>query len=188
MENTAQKEMTRRVVALLNKDEIEFLNQLSVDSFFSTGHRLTKVDIVSALVDATMQLGITCLGVKDKVALTKKIVTAALTSAEKRGYPRVRKSLTIKFRPLETMQEFKDSTTDNISVGGISFDIPAQHAPRINQMLEIIISDPEGGSVKTIGRVAWVNTLDTKEKIKIGIKVTYVEKNDFEKFKEYLDG
>ena len=187
MEETTQKEITRRVVALLNKDEIEFLNQLSVDAFFSTGHRLTKVDIVSALVDATMQLGISSLGVKDKTALTEKIVTAALSNAEKREYPRIKKSLNIKFRPLETIQEFKDSITESISAGGISFEIPAQNAPRINQMLEIIISDKKGGSVRAFGKVAWVNTLDTQERIKVGIKITYVEKADFEQFKQYLD-
>jgi hypothetical protein len=90
---TQTKEITHRLVALLNREEIEFINRLSVDAFFSTGHRLTKVDIVAALVDAAIQLGVSGLNVKSRQYLVKKIISAAIDYSERRKYPRLKNLL-----------------------------------------------------------------------------------------------
>ena len=41
----------RRVVALLNRREIEFLDQLALDAQFSTGSKLTRVEVIASLID-----------------------------------------------------------------------------------------------------------------------------------------
>ncbi len=187
MKKTLEKEITRRVVALLNKDQIEFLNRLSVDAFFSTGRRLTKVDIVSALVDAAMQLEISGIGIKSREELIEKIISEIQTFSERREYPRVKKTFQVNFRPVESLQSYEASKAENVSLGGICFTVASINSPQVNQVLEIILTDEKNNSVKSIGRVAWVNQEDLKQQVKVGVKLTHINQSDWETFKQYLD-
>jgi hypothetical protein len=187
MKTTRIKEMTRRVVALLNREQVEFLNRLSVDAFFSSGYRLTKVDIISALVEAAMHLKLSGMGVKSRDDFARKIISAAIASAERRMYPRLKKSLNVNFRPIESLEDYKDAKTENFSLGGMCFNIPAERVSLLNQPLEIIISDEKGGSMRSIGKVAWVRQSENKQEVKVGVTLTYVRKEDLETFKKYLD-
>ena len=68
------KDVKYRAIALLNREEIEFLEKLGMDALFSTGHKLTKVDMIAGLIDAAIKLKITGHGVTDKEALVEKIL------------------------------------------------------------------------------------------------------------------
>ena len=43
-----------RIVAFLTRTEIDFIDKLAKDAMFSTGHKLSRTDIISALVDTVM--------------------------------------------------------------------------------------------------------------------------------------
>jgi len=73
---SAAKDFKYRAIALLNREEIEFLEKLGMDALFSTGHKLTKVDMIAACIDAVIQLKVTGHGVENKKALVEKILTS----------------------------------------------------------------------------------------------------------------
>ena len=50
-----EKERLARVVTLLNREEIDFLDKLCKDSLFSTGIKLSRTQILRSLVEAMMQ-------------------------------------------------------------------------------------------------------------------------------------
>ena len=188
MKTQSQKEITSRLVALLNKEEIEFINRLGVDALFSTGQRLTKVDIIAAFVDVMMQLDISSIGAKDKSELVKEIMSAAKEYSEQRKYPRVKRSFQVSFRAIESLDDYSNSTTEDLSLGGLRFEInKLEGLPQINQALEIIIDDGAGGPVKAVGTVAWISKKENGDGAKVGVKLTYVRKEDWERFKSYLE-
>jgi len=47
-----------KVVALLNREETDFLDKLGKDSLFSTGHKLSYNDILKTMVDFAMDAGL----------------------------------------------------------------------------------------------------------------------------------
>ena len=185
--DTATGPIARRIVALMNKEEIEYINHLAVDAYFSTGKRLTKVDIVAALVDAAMQLEITGIDVKSRQDLTQKIFQAVANNIERRAYPRIKKSFSVNFRVLDSMKEYNASKTIDVNLGGISIEINPELIPEIDRALEIMIIDGQGKRVKAIGKLCWIRKEEGSEKMKAGIKLTYISKDDWETFKQYLD-
>ncbi len=58
MEKKAQIPKKHRTIAMLDRQEVDFLDKLGKDALFSTGHKLTHNDILKALVDLAMELGI----------------------------------------------------------------------------------------------------------------------------------
>ena len=73
--NTQQ--VTHRVIALLNREQVDFLDKLGKDALFSTGAKLSRTKIIYAMVNALRSLGITGNGVRSKEELEQKIVKAA---------------------------------------------------------------------------------------------------------------
>ena len=84
MNKSTQKNIKYRAIALLNREEMEFLEKLGMEALFSTGHRLTKVEIIAALIDAGIQLKITGQDVINKEALIEKIVKTQRKGMEHR--------------------------------------------------------------------------------------------------------
>ena len=179
--------IARRIVALMNKEEIEYINRLSVDSYFSTGKRLTKVDIIAAFVDAAMQLEVTGIDVRSREDLTNKILQAVISTVERRVYPRIKKCFNVNFRVLDSMKEYNASKTVDVNLGGISIEISPELIPEIDRALEIVITDEQGKSVKAMGKLCWIRRGENSEKMKAGIKLTYISRDDWETFKQYLD-
>jgi hypothetical protein len=63
-----------RIVAFLSREEIDFIDKLSKDALFSTGHKLTRTDIVQALVDAARACDINGEGIHSKPELERKLL------------------------------------------------------------------------------------------------------------------
>ena len=63
-----------RVVAFLTREEIDFIDKLSKDALFSTGHKLTRTDIIRALIDAIKIRDIDVRGVHSKSELERKLL------------------------------------------------------------------------------------------------------------------
>lgn len=66
---------TGRVVALLTRDEIDFIDRLSKDALFSTGHKLSRTDVIRALIDVVKINDINGNGVYCKLDLEKKLLS-----------------------------------------------------------------------------------------------------------------
>jgi len=50
--------MAHRVITMLGRPEIDFLDKLGKDALFSTGHKLSYNDILRGLIDFAMEAGI----------------------------------------------------------------------------------------------------------------------------------
>ncbi len=71
-----QKELKQKVVAFLNREEIDFLDKLGKDAWFSTGAKLSRTQIIEALVNLMMEMGVKANGVNSKEELKKHILRA----------------------------------------------------------------------------------------------------------------
>jgi len=183
------KAKRQRIIALLRREEMEFIERLGLDSLFSTGRKLSRVDIIAALIDAAMALGISAKDVKDKKELARRIVEAAWARPERRKYPRLKSELIAEFRRMDSMRDYKHSVMDNIGVGGFRIEVAFAGKPlSAGQTIEIAIRDPEGKTkaIKAIGRVAWINQKEDKHGHDMGVMLTYIKAEDREKFMEYL--
>lgn len=186
--NKTNRRIKRRVITLLNREEMEFLHNMAMDSLFTTGHKLTKVDIIASLIDAAIKLCISAKGVKSRKELTQRIVHTAYNQLEKRRYPRIKKDLLVSFRPLESLGDHVFSMVEDLSLGGMRLDIPAQDKTlEIDQCIEIIIDDPhQEQEVKAIGKVIWIHKKEDGS-FQAGIKLNYVRKEDRDMLIKYLN-
>ena len=69
--------ITHRVIALLNREQVDYLDKLGKDALFTTGAKLSRTKIIYAMVNALRSLGITGDGVRSKEELEQKIIKAA---------------------------------------------------------------------------------------------------------------
>lgn len=174
----------RRIVALLTREEIEFIEKIGMDSLFSTGRRLSRVDVVSALIDAAMKLEISTGGIKSKKELTERILGVVIGEVERRNYPRLKKCLDIEFRKMDSLEKYKEAKTDDIGAGGFSVDISyLDKPPEVHQVIEIKLQDPaKGKPIKAIGRIAWVREKEGNNGFLMGVMLTYIKKEDLIRF------
>ena len=63
-----------RVVTLLSREQIDFLDKISKEALFSTGLKLSRVKIISAFVNALRELGIRGEGVSSERELGQRII------------------------------------------------------------------------------------------------------------------
>jgi hypothetical protein len=86
--NNQRHEEKARLIAMISRDEMEFLDRISKDCQFTTGHKLTRQDIVSAILDVVAALPITGRDIKTKEELKahiEKLIQDKLSKTEKQG-------------------------------------------------------------------------------------------------------
>lgn len=66
--------MKHRVITMLDRHELEYLDKLGKDSLFSTGHKLSYSEILKWLVDFAMETGLTGENVNSKEKLIETII------------------------------------------------------------------------------------------------------------------
>jgi hypothetical protein len=166
-----------RVIALLTREEVEFIDKVGLDSHFSTGMKLSRVDIVSSLVHAAMSLGVSGEGIKSKKELIEKIIHAAAAQIERRRYPRLKKELKLEFRKMDSLGEYEKATTKDIGLGGFSFSIEPDTHLDVGQVVEITICDTknEKKKVKAIGRIVWVREENNQHDKEVGVMLTHLK-------------
>ncbi len=69
-----RKELKQKVVSFLNREEIDFLDKLGKDAWFSTGMKLSRTQIIEALVNLMMEMGVKGKGVDSKEELKEHIL------------------------------------------------------------------------------------------------------------------
>ena len=75
-EERQDRPKTHRVIALLNREQVDFLDEIGKDALFSTGAKLSRTKIIFAVVNALRTLGITGEGIRSREELEQKIVKA----------------------------------------------------------------------------------------------------------------
>ena len=76
------KELKHRVITLVDRNELEFLDKIGKDSLFSTGHKLSYNDILRGLIDFSIEIGLSGNKVASQEALRAKILEQVLAKAK----------------------------------------------------------------------------------------------------------
>jgi hypothetical protein len=58
MEKETRAIIKHRVIAMLDRGELEFLDKIGKDALFSTGHKLSYNEILKGLIDFAMEIGL----------------------------------------------------------------------------------------------------------------------------------
>jgi hypothetical protein len=64
----------QRVVAIMNRAEIDYLDKIGKDSLFTAGVKLSRVKILRAMVEAMKELGIDGKNIKSETDLKNEIL------------------------------------------------------------------------------------------------------------------
>ncbi|MDP2941802.1 MAG: hypothetical protein Q8N85_06110 [Candidatus Omnitrophota bacterium] len=63
-----------RVITMLDRQEMEFLDKLGKDALFSTGHKLSYNEILKGLIDTAMESGVSGENVDSLPAFKEKLL------------------------------------------------------------------------------------------------------------------
>jgi len=74
---------THRVITMLNRGEVDFLDKIGKDALFSTGHKLSYNEILRALIDFAMEAGVSGKKVDSAERLKEEIVQRLHSELEK---------------------------------------------------------------------------------------------------------
>jgi hypothetical protein len=185
--NIGNKEQKGR--AHLTKEEMEFIEKLGRDSLFSTGSKLSRLEIMGALVDAAIALDVSIQGVRSKKELIQKMIDTIYLNSDRRRYPRLKRDLIVKFRKIESMEHYEYGAMDNMGTGGFRIDVAFLGRPlAVNQTVEVSIKEPEekDETMRAIGRVIWIKEKEDKYSHELGVMLTYIKKENRARFLKYL--
>ena len=76
MPNHNEHERAHRVIASLNRDQVDFRDRLGKDALFSSGVKLSRTEILSAMVNVLRRLQLNGEGVISGDQLEQRIVDA----------------------------------------------------------------------------------------------------------------
>lgn len=80
--NNSVKDLTKtikhRVITLLDRRELDFLDKLGKDALFSTGHKLSYNDILRGLIDFLIDINLSGEKVDSEKALKERILEQAV--------------------------------------------------------------------------------------------------------------
>ena len=83
MEKQAVNVSTHRVITMLNRGEVDFLDKIGKDALFSTGHKLSYNEILRALIDFAMEAGVSGKKVDSAERLKEELVQKLHSELEK---------------------------------------------------------------------------------------------------------
>jgi len=189
------KSLKHRVIALLDRKELEFLDKLGKDSLFSTGHKLSYTKIIEALIGFAMEMKINGENISSVDALKQKLLELihknkahlnqnSIEPVERRKFLRIPSKLKLGYRKLESLEPLKAVKTENISEQGIMVILPEFFAPQTRLELSINTKDDEL-PILAFGRVIWARPNETKTGYVTGIQLHYI--NNKERFYRHLN-
>jgi len=73
-EKKLKDNLTHRVITMLDRREVEFLDKLGKDSLFSTGHKLSYNEILKGLVDTAIDAGLSGEGIDSEAGFKDKLL------------------------------------------------------------------------------------------------------------------
>ena len=69
---------SHRVIASLKRDQVDFLDKIGKDALFSSGVKLSRTEILSAMVNALKRFDLTGEGLKTAEQFEQRIVDAVM--------------------------------------------------------------------------------------------------------------
>lgn len=78
--NSPLHERSHRVIASLNREQVDFLDKIGKDALFSAGVKLSRTHILAAMVNVLKRLHLTGEGVKSPEQFEQRIVETITTS------------------------------------------------------------------------------------------------------------
>ncbi|OGW75485.1 MAG: hypothetical protein A2Z72_01600 [Omnitrophica bacterium RBG_13_46_9] len=69
-----KKEKFQRVIAVMNREEVDYLDKIGKDALFATGSKLSRIKILRAMVNAIKVLGIDVEKVTNEEDLKNEIL------------------------------------------------------------------------------------------------------------------
>jgi len=80
------KHIKHRVITLLDREELDFLDKLGKDALFSTGRKLSYNEILRGLIDFSREIGLSGNEVDSRDALKKRILQQIMLNLQKGKY------------------------------------------------------------------------------------------------------
>ena len=77
--------ITHRVITMLGRQEMDYLDKLGKDALFSTGHKLSYTDILRGLIDFAMEAGISGEKIDSADSLKDKLLNQLMQAESKKG-------------------------------------------------------------------------------------------------------
>jgi hypothetical protein len=74
-----------RVIASLNREQVDYLDKIGKDAQFSSGIKLSRNQILSAMVNAMKRLNLTGEGITKAEQFEQRIVDAMMHRAHNKG-------------------------------------------------------------------------------------------------------
>jgi len=78
-----EKCIKHRVITLLDREEMDFLDKLGKDALFSTGHKLSYNEILRGLIDFSIDIGLSGNKISSEKALKEKILQQTLVKLQR---------------------------------------------------------------------------------------------------------
>ena len=79
--NNGANHHAHRVIAALNREQVDYLDKLGKDAQFSSGIKLSRTQILAAMVNALKRLNLTGEGVTTAEQFEQRIVDAMMNRA-----------------------------------------------------------------------------------------------------------
>ena len=77
------KILSHRVITMLTREELDFLDKLGKDALFSTGHKLSYNEILKGLIDFAMEIGLKGENIDSLNTLKEKLIENMKAELEK---------------------------------------------------------------------------------------------------------
>ena len=74
-------ERLQRVIALLNREDVDYLDRIGKDSLFTKGAKLSRIKIIRAMIEAMRELEISGVDIGNEVELNNEILKRAASYA-----------------------------------------------------------------------------------------------------------
>jgi protein-disulfide isomerase-like protein with CxxC motif len=78
-----ERSMKARLIAMVSRHEMDFIDRISKDALYTTGKKLTRTDVVSAILEAVASLPINGKNVHSEQELRSCIVRTIRCKAER---------------------------------------------------------------------------------------------------------
>ena len=83
--NHAAPSPSHRVIASLNREQVDYLDKIGKDAQFSSGVKLSRTQILAAMVNALKRLNLTGAGVTTAEQFEQRIVDAMMLTRTRVG-------------------------------------------------------------------------------------------------------
>ncbi|MDD5246852.1 MAG: hypothetical protein PHS09_05635 [Candidatus Omnitrophica bacterium] len=86
-EKATNNQIKHRVITMLDRKELDFLDKLGKDALFSTGHKLSYNEILRGLIEFSIEIGLSGEKVDSERAFKDKLLSRIRQIVDKQNGP-----------------------------------------------------------------------------------------------------